>query len=91
VLTVHQNADFLSIDVTDRGPGLPRGDEERVFARFYRAADARPGGLGLGLAIARRLVEVHGGTLTAENRPAGGARFTMRLPIGGEMKLPADK
>jgi two-component system sensor histidine kinase KdpD len=91
MLTVHRNADFLAIDVTDRGPGLPRGDEERVFARFYRAADARPGGLGLGLAIARRLVEVHGGTLTAENRPAGGARFTMRLPIGGEMKLPADK
>jgi len=91
LVTAQRDVENIVVDVADRGPGLPPGDEERVFARFYRAADARPGGLGLGLAIARRLVEIHGGTLTAENRPAGGARFTMRLPIGGEMKLPAEK
>jgi two-component system sensor histidine kinase KdpD len=90
-VAAHRDGDDLVIDVADRGPGFPRGDEERVFARFYRAGDTLPGGLGLGLAIARRLVEVHGGTITAEIRPAGGARFTMRLPIGGEMKLPQDK
>jgi two-component system sensor histidine kinase KdpD len=91
VITVQRDGEHLIIDVADRGPGIPFGDEERLFARFWRAADARPGGLGLGLAIARRLVEAHGGTLTAENRPAGGARFTMRIPIGGEMKLPSEK
>ena len=84
------DGEHVIITVADRGPGLPHGDEERIFARFYRAADARPGGLGLGLAIARRLVGAHGGTLTAENRPAGGARFTMRLPRGGEMRLPGE-
>ncbi len=91
MVNAQREGEHMVIDVADRGSGLPHGDEDRVFARFYRAADARPGGLGLGLAIARRLVEVHGGTLAAENRPAGGARFTMRLPIGGEMKLPAEK
>ena len=90
-IAAQRDGEQLVIDVADRGPGIPFGDEERIFARFYRAADAGPVGLGLGLAIARRLVEVHGGTLTAENRPAGGARFTMRLPIGGEMKLPVEK
>jgi two-component system, OmpR family, sensor histidine kinase KdpD len=91
IVTAHRDGEHMVIDVADRGPGIPFGDEEQIFARFYRAADARPAGLGLGLAIARRLVEVHGGTLTAENRPAGGARFTVRFPIGGEMKLPAEK
>lgn len=89
MVSAHRDGEWIVIAVADRGLGFPVGDEERVFARFYRAADARPGGLGLGLAIARRLVEVHGGTITAENRPGGGARFTVRLPIGGEMKLPA--
>ncbi|HET6408123.1 MAG TPA: DUF4118 domain-containing protein, partial [Chthoniobacteraceae bacterium] len=89
-ISILRDGNNVVVSVADRGPGLPHGDEERVFARFYRTDDARPGGLGLGLAIARRLAEVHGGTLTAENRPARGARFSMRLPIGGQMKLPAD-
>jgi len=91
VVNVQRDGDQIVITLADRGPGLPPGDEERVFMRFYRGSDVRPGGLGLGLAIARQLIEVHGGTLTAENRPAGGARFTVRLPIGGEMKLPVQE
>ena len=91
VVSARADGEHVVIMIADHGSGLPSGDEERIFARFYRAADARPGGLGLGLAIARRLVEAHGGTLTAENRPAGGARFTMRLPRGGEMRLPVEK
>lgn len=88
-LALHRDGDAVVFEVADRGPGLPQGGEEKVFEKFYRASGAPTGGVGLGLSIARRLAEVHGGTLTAENRPGGGARFTLRLPIGGEMKLPA--
>jgi two-component system sensor histidine kinase KdpD len=88
-LTVALEGNVLRFDVADRGPGLPHGDEERLFANFQRGPGVMPGGLGLGLSIARRLAELHRGTLTAENRPAGGARFTLRIPSGGEMKLPA--
>src|SRR4030095_2657558 len=51
-------------EVLDRGSGIPRGDEERVFEKFYRARSGRnPGGLGLGLAICRAIVSAHGGVL----------------------------
>ena len=70
------NDRVVDIDVTDTGPGLGP-QPERVFERFHRAADS--GGSGLGLTIARQLVEAHGGSLTAANVPVGGARFTVRL------------
>jgi two-component system sensor histidine kinase KdpD len=54
---------------------------ERVFEKFYRGNERKTGGLGLGLAIARGLVEAHGGQLTAENRDGGGARFTINIPV----------
>jgi two-component system, OmpR family, sensor kinase len=69
--------------VTDDGPGIPAGELERIFDRFYRAQGPRPddsGGAGLGLAIAQRLVDLHGGTMTAENVEGAGARFTIVLP-----------
>lgn len=69
------------LEVRDHGPGLPPGQEERIFDRFYRIDQARSGGgTGLGLAIARGLAEQHGGTLIASNRPTGGAVFTLHLP-----------
>ncbi len=71
----------LVISVSDRGPGLASGEAERVFDKFYRGNGLGPGGLGLGLSIARGFVEAHGGTLAAENRDGGGARFTIRLPV----------
>jgi two-component system phosphate regulon sensor histidine kinase PhoR len=72
----------VAITVSDSGPGIPPADLGRVFERFYRVdkARSRPGGMGLGLAIVRHLVELHGGRATAENRPEGGARFTVTLP-----------
>ena len=70
----------LNISVTDAGPGLPL-HPERVFEKFYRGDAGRTGGLGLGLSIARGFVEAHGGTLTAENLAAGGARFMITLPV----------
>jgi two-component system sensor histidine kinase HydH len=70
----------LEVEVADTGPGIPREMVPRLFQPFASTKDT---GLGLGLAISRRIVEDHGGTLDAENRPDGGASFFVRLPVGG--------
>ena len=79
---------MLVLSVADHGPGLEPGEENKVFEKFYRGPRTRPGGLGLGLSIARQLVEAHGGQIVAQNRPDGGARFSIHLPIGESMRLP---
>lgn len=66
------------ITVTDGGPGFPGGDGEKAFEPFYTT---RPRGMGLGLSIARKFLELHGGAVTAANAPGGGARVTLSLPI----------
>ncbi len=71
-----------SLTVEDTGPGIRAEDMPRLFERFWRADDAPAGGTGLGLAIAAWIVERHGGTIAAANRPEGGARFEVRLPLG---------
>jgi two-component system phosphate regulon sensor histidine kinase PhoR len=78
--SVHDNS--CTITVADCGPGIPPEDVARIFERFYRVdkSRTRPGGTGLGLAIVKHLVELHGGEVTAANRPGGGALFTIRLP-----------
>jgi len=70
------------IEVADRGPGLPPGEEARVFERFYRAADHhRAHGTGLGLTVCEAIVRAHRGRITAENRAGGGALFRITLPL----------
>lgn len=78
--SAHDNS--CTITVSDFGPGIPPEDLARIFERFYRVDKSRqrPGGTGLGLAIVKHLVELHGGEVTAANRPSGGAVFTVRIP-----------
>ena len=72
------------IEVADRGPGLPPGDPNLLFEKFYRAGEsASRVGTGLGLAICRGIVSLHGGRIQAENRPGGGAVFRFSLPLEG--------
>jgi two-component system phosphate regulon sensor histidine kinase PhoR len=70
-----------TVKVSDRGPGIPPAEIERIFHRFYRVDRSRSQpGTGLGLAIARHLAVAHGGDIRAYNRPDGGATFEVRLP-----------
>jgi two-component system phosphate regulon sensor histidine kinase PhoR len=70
------------VKVSDRGPGIPPHELERIFNRFYRVDRSRSQpGTGLGLAIAKHLIVLHGGTIRAFNRPGGGATFEVRLPL----------
>lgn len=74
-LDIDEDGGFLTID--DTGPGIPPAELRKIFEVFYTTRD---GGSGFGLAIARRIVEDHGGVISAENLPRGGARFTIRIP-----------
>jgi len=75
--------DTVELTVDDDGPGIPVDDRERVFDRFTRLDDGRArdaGGLGLGLSMVKAITEQHGGTVTIEDAPLGGARLRVRLP-----------
>lgn len=72
----------IVVGVRDAGPGLPVGNADRLFERFYRGDSAqRPGGAGLGLAIANAIAQAHGGSIGARNAEGGGAEFVIHLPL----------
>jgi two-component system sensor histidine kinase KdpD len=74
----------VEVVVADHGPGIPPGEEKRIFDKFYRVNAASGGGVGLGLAICRGIVMAHGGQLFVQNRAGGGAIFRFQLPVEGQ-------
>ena len=82
-VAVKRDGDWAMLQVDDAGPGIAPENLERVFDPFFRGAEARAGGsgFGLGLPILRRVARAHGGDVTVESSPLGGARFTLRLPF----------
>lgn len=83
---VGRSRDRVSIAVADQGPGVAPEHRERIFDRFFRVDQSRTrngGGAGLGLAIAKWAVEIHGGQIAVDERPEGGSEFRILLPLGG--------
>ena len=87
-MTAAEGASAATVEVADRGGGMPQEERERIFERFYRGRGrGSEGGFGLGLAIGSELAERMGGSLTLADRPGGGTRFVLSLPRrsgGGE-------
>jgi two-component system, OmpR family, sensor histidine kinase KdpD len=71
----------VTVEVADRGPGVPAGQEEKIFEKFYRGQPRDGRGAGLGLAICRGVVRAHGGRIWAQNLPGGGVAFLFTLPV----------
>jgi len=78
-LDVRGDTHVAVVEVTDSGPGVDDGALKRIFEPFFRSGETK--GAGLGLAIARKFVELHRGTICAENKPAGGLSVRVRLPL----------
>jgi signal transduction histidine kinase len=82
-LSLHQDNGVAVLDVDDDGRGIPPSDRERIFERFVRLDEARDrdsGGSGLGLAIVAEIAAAHGGKVSVQDAPIGGARFEVQLP-----------
>ena len=81
-ISAEAGADQIIVSVADEGPGLPPGEEKRIFEKFHRAVpEGTQSGVGLGLSIAKAILQAHGGAIEAENLPAGGAVFRFSLPV----------
>jgi two-component system sensor histidine kinase BaeS len=90
VHVAHESAGSVMLTVRDRGPGIAAEHLPHVFERFYRADPSRTrdtGGSGLGLAIVEQLVSAHGGSVTADNAPDGGAVFRVSLPASPDHRV----
>lgn len=81
------DGEVVVIEVADKGEGIPVTDLPRVFTKFFRRAETRPTGSGLGLWISRGLVEAHGGRLVVESEVGRGSAFRFTLPIAPPEEL----
>ncbi len=84
LLRLISSHDEVRLGVSDEGPGIPKAEQERIFDRFYRLGrpDSCAGGSGLGLPIARAMVELHGGAISVESELGAGSTFWIKLPFG---------
>ncbi|HEX5036650.1 MAG TPA: ATP-binding protein [bacterium] len=73
----------VTVEVSDRGPGVPSGEHERIFAKFYRRGRPNAPGTGLGLAICRAVIRAHGSEIAVRDREGGGSVFHFSLPLEG--------
>jgi two-component system sensor histidine kinase MtrB len=89
-LSLFDDDSHVVVQVADSGPGIPAEALPHIFDRFFKAdkARGRSEGSGLGLSIAFENARMHGGELSAGNRPEGGAVFTLRFPKGAQSELP---
>jgi signal transduction histidine kinase len=74
----------LLLSITDRGIGVPKGEQKKIFEKFYRAENSlvhETKGSGLGLALVRHIMQAHGGSVEVESVPGQGSTFTLRLPL----------
>jgi two-component system sensor histidine kinase KdpD len=91
-VSAETSEDALIVSVSDTGAGIAKGQEQLIFEKFTRGArESSTPGVGLGLAISRAIVEAHHGTIAAENKADGGARFTFRLPLGTPPEMPDEE
>jgi K+-sensing histidine kinase KdpD len=78
---IKQSGDYLLIEVRDHGEGILEEERGRIFEKFYQVAGKSQQGIGLGLAVAKGIVKAHGGKISADNDPRGGARLKISLPL----------
>jgi signal transduction histidine kinase len=91
-VSIARRDEAIAVAVDDDGPGIPNSELEKVFKPFVRLEGSRnreTGGAGLGLAIARSIVRGHGGEIALENRPEGGLRATLLLPVAAPLEAAA--
>jgi two-component system phosphate regulon sensor histidine kinase PhoR len=82
-LAEHEKPEWVIIEVTDTGIGIPAAELPDIFQRFYRGSNVNPSipGTGLGLAIIKEIVDLHGGTIDIESEEGRGSTFRLRLPV----------
>jgi signal transduction histidine kinase len=91
VTAASANGQF-AVSVADTGPGIPEAEQMRIFEQFHQVENSNTktkGGTGLGLTIAKQIVEMHGGRIWVESTPGKGATFWMELPTRAELRKPA--
>lgn len=89
-LEIMMSKDTIILKVTDKGPGIPTESLPHLFDKFYRVPGTPSGGTGIGLAIAKAIVEMHGGAIEAANISKGGTCFSIKLPLEKQPDLPSE-